>query len=533
VKFVSNQEINFLSSPVLVQQSIGSSWYFSLNTQHELACCFSPGSDRDWSATPEILAENILAFTTANDQNDHPHFLARDQEEQVIYGHWDGNNWAKDILLFDKKQDFYLVINRQGIAHLFAIEQDPQTKSTRLLHQQKYTWWEQPEIIDSAPAIYLSHGTAAFDQWGILHLVYRLFHKQYHLYYRYFDPLRSRWSNPVTLGTYTVNACHPSLLIDHQGNLHLVWTAFDEKSWQVIYRKKQWGGWPSGGWQPERQLATGLQKTANNLLPLLLLQEKLIICYWQQHGRIEGCYSRDQGMTWHQTESITPEKKYEHLRYAGTSRPMITSPRTHWKCGYGVPPATWLNPQDLLKTTLIQLPVKLSPPPKKSRPVPKSKPLQQVIPANIPQKESTVIFENREQFKHSSEIQPQLEQLLHQIDTLKTTHTLIAASLAKYEKQIAGLLETSRRQETRLKNLSQQFQQQENLVKNLEDQLAKSNSLVIPNEKLAVQLEQLHQQVQKLKQQNPTPSAISAASAPPKLNPDKQKRGMFKKWQRK
>jgi len=165
---------------------------------------------------------------------------------------------------------------------------------------------------------------------------------------------------------------------------------------------------------------------------------------------------------------------------------------------------------------------------------PQSAPGKPKLPASIPLPEMTANRKSKEQTPAETNpvVHLYLEQLSQQTETLKTTGSLLEANITKNEKQITGLLETSRQNENRLKNFNQLIQQQGNLVKNLEAQLAKLPSLIAQNEKIITQVEQLGQQLKVFEQETKKPSEEPKTLPGPKLNTGMEKRGVFKKWRK-
>lgn len=152
---------------------------------------------------------------------------------------------------------FLMAGDQQGALHFICLAIDLPAERWWLLHH-RYTGssWEEPRVIDFGSGASENYGDLALDAHDCLHLAYRIDgDSQASLYYRYFDPGAAHWSKAVPLSTSTAIA-YPSLVVDQNQNLHLLWRTVFEEKYYICYRFKGGPGWKTGGWKPETVIST-------------------------------------------------------------------------------------------------------------------------------------------------------------------------------------------------------------------------------------------------------------------------------------
>jgi hypothetical protein len=121
-------------------------------------------------------------------------------------------------------------------------------------------------------------GTMDSDARGNLHLIHRYFDGRYfQLYYNFFNAGDNLWGPLVSLTDDDCNCGIPTMLIDSQDNIHLLWSTLRAGKFRLNYRQK------SGDWQQQIILSE------NNVAmesPVLLPGKEGIAACWHENGRI-------------------------------------------------------------------------------------------------------------------------------------------------------------------------------------------------------------------------------------------------------
>lgn len=147
----------------------------------------------------------------------------------------------------------------RGTLHLVHPAVDRPAERWWLLHHRHFNGtWEEPRVIDFGRGTAESYGTLALDAKDRLHLVYCAVNEGDSLLcHRRFDPGNARWSS-ATLLPASSPAAFPSLTLDDEQNLHLLWSAAVEDKHYLYYRFRGGPGKRKPGWTPETAISPAL-----------------------------------------------------------------------------------------------------------------------------------------------------------------------------------------------------------------------------------------------------------------------------------
>lgn len=249
----------------------------------------------NWSEGKTIFS-NCLYFQAAPDQKEVLHILAVNNNNDLYYLLADDDSVRKAQFIVTQSQT-PILLAFSGAGHgYFCGSQDG--RLIEAVFSAKHGWSER-KIAISPEA--LSPAGLAMDRYGGIHLLLRDMERN-SLIYQY----RSQVQNARTEQLLLTSALQPEALfvlsLDINQAVHIAW--HDPKNQIISYRKKIAGGWPHGGWQPEKSLQISFSPQLLNFferertLQLWGAEETglLHICntkdgYWQQ-----GSYGLD---TWH------------------------------------------------------------------------------------------------------------------------------------------------------------------------------------------------------------------------------------------
>ncbi|MDF9407161.1 hypothetical protein L7E55_02120 [Pelotomaculum isophthalicicum JI] len=297
---IISSQSNFLLSHQMLRDATGKLWLFYLAPDAFLNCGTSENEGKTWSNPSELTDEVSGPFTAVTDQNNHIHLCAVRRLNELTYMQWDGLNWSRNILPMDnlRGQPFFPIahIDRWGVVHIvcgFRSNPDEWSVVHYLIDARKNllikTHYDVPCALDilldistkdAGPKKYVSFLAGALDSdtQGNLHLVHRYFDGRYfQLYYNFFNSGSSQWGPPVPLIDADCNCGIPSMFIDPQDNIHLLWSSFSAGKFRLNYRRK------SGDWQ--QQVILSEKSTAIESPLLLHVREEVAAC-WHENGKI-------------------------------------------------------------------------------------------------------------------------------------------------------------------------------------------------------------------------------------------------------
>lgn len=289
---------------LLLQEGIGSAW-----------------------GEPRALSLGRDNYCAALDKNRLPHLVIMEQGHFYHLVPSMEPEEGTPVLFYreESKQcsHFLMAGDRQGALHFICLAIDLSAERWWLLHH-RYTGsaWEEPRVIDFGSGASENYGDLALDANDCLHLVYRIDGAgQAGLYYRYFDPGTAHWSKAVPLSASTTVA-YPSLAVDQDQNMHLLWRTIFEEKYYICYRFRGGPGWKTAGWKPETVISTAM---AEPPFPFFSYQSgELLITWLESNTLFRYRFAGDQ---W---ERIAPQRFEKPQLIRGNSFSLEGSPLNYW-----------------------------------------------------------------------------------------------------------------------------------------------------------------------------------------------------------
>lgn len=201
-------------------------------------------------------------FGAVLDKNRNPHLVIMEQGNfyHLPISKNNGEETPVPFYREERKQcrHFLMAGDRQGALHLIYPAVDHTAERWWLLHHRYIGGtWKEPRVIDSGPGVQGNRSVAALDERDCLHLFYQV--NGAGLYYRQFDPGTAGWSKASPISSSPA-AADPSLAVDRNRNLHLLWSSPVEGKYHLYYRFRGGPGWRSRGWTPETVISPAMVK---------------------------------------------------------------------------------------------------------------------------------------------------------------------------------------------------------------------------------------------------------------------------------
>ncbi|HPU00967.1 MAG TPA: hypothetical protein PK568_03610 [Bacillota bacterium] len=284
------------------------------------------GSGAAWDE-PRLLVPRVEKYCAALDSSRLPHLvftdrgsfyhlvLAPEREEQ-----------APTLFYRDESKEcghFLLAGDRRGGLHFICLAIDPAAKRWWLLHHRySGSAWEEPRVIDFGSGTSQNYGELAVDARDCLHLAYRVEGAgQAGLYYRSFDPESDNWSKALPLSDSAAVDC-PSIAVDRQQNLHLLWRGRLDGRYYVYYRFMGGPEWKRSRWRPETAISPGLEEPP---FPFICHQAGGLFIQW-----LEGRTLRRYRFAGDQWERTAPQHFENPLLLRSSALSHEGSPLSHW-----------------------------------------------------------------------------------------------------------------------------------------------------------------------------------------------------------
>ncbi len=312
------QESSFLEAPYLLA-STGKQYLINPGPGGKLLLQRGTGSAWD---EPRPLSQPGERYCAALDRNRLPHLAVMDR----------GNFYHLFLSPEQEKETavlFYREESKEGShflmtgLHFICLAVDPSAERWWLLHHRYFGGsWEEPRVIDFGSGASENYGDLAVDARDSLHLVYRIAGSgQAGLYYRYFDPENSHWSKAIPL-TASSPVDYPSIAVDQEQNLHVLWRTLLEGKYYICYRFKGGPRWKAGGWRPETVISPGLTDPP---FPFISYHFEELLIAWLESGNLwRYRFSGDQ---W---ERIAPQRFENPLLIRSSSFSLEGSPLNYW-----------------------------------------------------------------------------------------------------------------------------------------------------------------------------------------------------------
>lgn len=206
---------------------------------------------------------------------------------------------------------------REGGLHLISAVFDlPAGRWWLLHHRYSGGAWQEARVIDFGKGDGENCGTLALDESGCLHYIYRFIDPgSATLRYRKFDRRSARWSEAVPIPV-SAPASFPSLAIDGEQNLHLLWSAAAAGKHYICYRFKGGPGGKRQVWTPEAVISPAMETAP---FPFFTYRSAELFIAWLENDSLSRF--RFAGNQW---EGAAPEqlKKAQLFRasYFGLER---------------------------------------------------------------------------------------------------------------------------------------------------------------------------------------------------------------------
>ncbi|MEW6663469.1 MAG: hypothetical protein ACOY9Y_07865 [Bacillota bacterium] len=453
-------------------------WFFFLDYQERLACRYAKTAGGEWTKEELLAGDKVDFWWAAQDQSGQMHVVFNDNDGLLWHLNKKHPTWSKaPIAAFSPtghRKPLYLRKYRGGLELIAAILGEPkETACLKLYRFEKEQWLD----LGSLPISPLINSISMLEQWQIgmdsKHLVHCLFPDMEsgaaRLYYQECLALRQNTIKSIQLSSNWRSDMGSSLVIDQNDILHILWV--EGKTKELKYRRKQPGGWPSGGWQPEQCLTTWAE---NYLPPILMAQGDLLLAAWQQGKQIYGCLSHDNGVTWDCSSSFPGIQNAAVLRFISGSA--SGEPKGFNAFALGdmpgsiLSPALFLSPPDFL----------LAGPP--AEPAEIDQPIQPEEPpfseANSGEQAKETPEEKKREIEKEGDLSYFIQQhndyfqrLIKQVEDLRLANQQLEQELSEKNKELIAANNLARQQEARARILAQQSYSQGEQYKTMESNL--------------------------------------------------------------
>lgn len=329
----------FLKAPCLLAAA-DRPYLISLGTGGELL--LQEGAGSAWGKPRVLLEQRPEGFSASLDRAGSLHLLT---VEQGRFYHFCGppERAASPPAPFyrDEGKECSRLLatgDSRGALHLVHPAVDRPAERWWLLHHRYFNdGWEEPRVIDFGRGAAENYGALALDAAEGLHFVYcTTGDSGHHLSYRRFDPDSARWSSAALLPTPSP-AAFPSLALDDEENLHLLWSAAVKSKRYLYYRFRGSRGKQKPGWTPETVISPALAEAP---FPFFTYRSGDLSIAWLEKSSL-SCY-RFAGDQW---ELITPQQFKEPTLTRVSSFCPEGRPIQYWIAGEkNEPPSALLPP---------------------------------------------------------------------------------------------------------------------------------------------------------------------------------------------
>lgn len=186
-------------------------------------------------------------------------------------------------------------IVRNSLGELFVVYTKPIQDQTQVFIAKSVdngaSWRDLGRVSEGN---YESVRTAlAVDSKDNLHVVWTKFVEEYgQIYYRTFDQEKSTWSTEQALTSGPAYSGFPSIAVDSNDLIHVVWYGFDGRAYQIFYSR-----FDGLAWSPARQLSQGFPDSVN---PAIALDGSNIVhvAWYKNNGRTYQIYVVNSTRDW-------------------------------------------------------------------------------------------------------------------------------------------------------------------------------------------------------------------------------------------
>ncbi|MCW3489263.1 hypothetical protein [Dethiobacter alkaliphilus] len=220
-----------------------------------------------------ILLEKCQLFYAACDNNGTQHIMSADSNDTLRYFFLEDDGWCEKPFMIERAANpFALGFSASGDGYFVSTNGD--NNLSALFFTPNGGWRQRILPLDISSGLYCM----AVDRISGIHMV--VYHKHdptllYISYGRGFASVRST----LALDTPAELSVPPAIWLDADQNVHIAWYS----GGCIWYRVKKAGGWPEGGWLPEREFPVDVAPT---LLSFQGYGENVLLWAKHEEGRI-------------------------------------------------------------------------------------------------------------------------------------------------------------------------------------------------------------------------------------------------------
>ncbi len=227
----------------------------------------------------------------------------------IFYKQFDGINWSEDLDLSEEPTASYPILGIDAHDRIHVIWQDSRAGDTVDLFYKIYdeAGWSANQQITHGKGILPGSGlaerpTLTVDYQNQLHCAWgdnRISMNNYEIFYKTYN--EESWSDDQRLTNVWGKSKNPSITVDSQNNLHLVYEDDREGNKELYYKTKS----NSGTWSEDERL-TDAEKAS--ILPVIVAdsQDNLHVLWIdQRHGNWEVFYKIRTKAGWGSDQRLT------------------------------------------------------------------------------------------------------------------------------------------------------------------------------------------------------------------------------------
>jgi hypothetical protein len=215
-------------SVALARRGDGQLWYIY---NHADALEYKVFGDGKFTSEAICIANKVSGgFAADMDEQGNMHVLCQSLAGELMYWHYNGQQWDKQILTKYDPARFIirhpvLKLSGSNIHVIFAVGNAYKTTDWRMYH---YLWhqtqWKTLKIGSLKTGSSINLFQIDWDTEGNLHLIYRDKDEKslYRVFYAFFDCSFQTWSLPKPLTPDDKGSGYPALLVDGH-TMHLAW----------------------------------------------------------------------------------------------------------------------------------------------------------------------------------------------------------------------------------------------------------------------------------------------------------------------
>lgn len=447
-------------APLLVQADYYRRYFIFLDEQGNLSGHFWDPAAKTWTPEKIILEGPVLNFTAAIDGQNRLFLVYRQSPSELSMVTLAGTRQLgrNFVLPMSSSTDYDCFVDNIGTLYLVTYDLDqPGKVFIRGFHQNGTRQKPVPACFDTDNN--LQYATGYMDKDDFLHLVYQTFDgSSYHLLHRIYRTNEQTWTVLYPFYKSQQKSRQHSLLLDQQGNLHLIFVAGEEEQGTIVFMRKTRGGWPKDGWETGVTLSN---PDSPAQFPSLILHGDDLAALWVQDEAIYGCFSQDSGKNWSPCRQLAPLKDLSTFR-VNTGLDAGSFVCNTWAIAQEFPPDTLFQP-----SAIIQLGLNFA-----RRPETDSA----VVNGQVDEQSETAGADY-----YLQQLNSYLQKLIAQIEDLKQSKKILESSLDKKQKEMLTLSHQAGSLQDKLQSLAKELRESSQELQRYKEQVKK---LQLENEKL-------------------------------------------------